>query len=228
MTRFPPSINTARHARAPDPLTGHLEQMTEREKKRGVRIAAVEAALIRLPLRPAGDEEVHKMLSLFEQTYYAVQRTIKVGRATTPTMEDELSVLAKGLKKVADHVESLHPDTLRTWAAGTNVAANGIALLLIIRTAEEWAELSADTLQKAKRVGGPGRTVDRMAMSMRETAEFVYERLTNRKANIAYDAYAGAERETPFVAFLESIYEAYGVKASAKSHARKRKPMARK
>ena len=56
---------------------------------------------------------------------------------------------------------------------------------------------------------------------MRGTAEFVYERLTNWKANIAYDAYAGQERETPFVTFLQSIYGAYGVKASAKSRARK-------
>ena len=102
------------------------------------------------------------MVGLFEQTYYCSTARSKTSAATTRTMEDELNVLAKGLKKVADHVESLHPDTLQTWAAGTD-AASTRALLLILRTAEAWAELSVDTLRRAKRVGGPGRTTDRMA-----------------------------------------------------------------
>jgi len=213
MTKFPPSLSRVRI----------VPKSTEK-----ARIAAVEAALTNLPLKLAAEAEVRKMPSLFEQTYYAVQREIGDSAATTRTMEEELNDLAKGLKKVADHVESLHPDTLRAWAAGTDVAANGGAFLVILKAAVEWVELIVDTLRQSKRVGGPGRTVDRMALSMRETAEFVYERLTNRKANIAYDAYAGQERETPFITFLASIYEAYGVKASAKSHGRRRKPMAKK
>ena len=88
--------------------------------------------------------------------------------------------------------------------------------------------MSVGTLKRAKRVGGPGRTQDLKAKWIRETAAFVYERLTRRKANVAYDAYAQQELETQFVAFLELIYEVYGIKASAKSRARKRKRMAKK
>jgi hypothetical protein len=50
----------------------------------------------------------------------------------------------------------------------------------------------------------------------------VYEGLTTRKANIAYDACASRQSETPFQGFLDRIFEIYGVKASAKSRARKR------
>ena len=70
--------------------------------------------------------------------------------------------------------------------------------------------------------------MDFKAAWIRATAAMVYERLTNHKANTAFDAYAGQELETPFVPFLGSIYGAYGITASAKSWARKRKPMAKK
>ena len=82
--------------------------------------------------------------------------------------------------------------------------------------------MSVANLKRAKRIGGRGRTPDRKAEQMRQTAEFVYERLTNRKANIAYDAYAGRECKTGFSVFLQRIFEIYGLKASAKSRARKR------
>jgi hypothetical protein len=162
------------------------------------------------------------MSSLFEQTHYAASQQIEDRAATTRTMGDELNALAKGLNKVADHVASMHPDTLRAWAGGADAATNGASLLLILRTAEDWARLSVTTLKQAKRVGGRGRTEDLQAKWMRETAAFVYKRLTDRKDNIAYDAYAGQERETEFSAFLQRIFKIYGLKASAKSRARKR------
>ena len=57
---------------------------------------------------------------------------------------------------------------------------------------------------------------------MKETATFVYEQLTTRKANVAYDPYAARQSETPFQSFLDQLFEIYGIKASAKSRARKR------
>jgi hypothetical protein len=63
---------------------------------------------------------------------------------------------------------------------------------------------------------------------MRGTAEFVYEGLTTRKANIAYDACAARQIDTPFQSFLSEIFKIYGVKASAESRARKRRSMAKK
>ena len=162
------------------------------------------------------------MSGLFEQTHYAAESQEGDSPAKTRRMEDDLAALAKGLTKVANHIEDMHPDAIRVWAAGTDVAENAAVLLLILREAEDWAHLSVANLKRAKRIGGRGRTPDRKAEQMRQTAEFVYERLTNRKANIAYDAYAGRERQTGFSAFLKRIFEIYGLKASAKSRARKR------
>src|SRR5207344_1938509 len=105
------------------------------------------------------------------------------------------------LKKVADHFDSMHGDTVRIWAAGADAAINGVALTLLLRTAEEWAQASVDTLKRAKRIEERGRTKDFKAGWLKAAAAWVYERLTNRKANIAFDAYAGQERETPFVTF---------------------------
>jgi len=113
-------------------------------------------------------------------------------------------------------------------AAGANAAINGAALILILRTAEEWAQAGVDALKRAKRIEERGRTKDFKAAWLRAAAAWVYERLTNRKANTAFDAYAGQELETPFAPFLNRIYGAYGVDASAKSRARKRKPMTKK
>jgi len=85
---------------------------------------------------------------------------------------------------------------LELWAAGTDPALNAGALLLILRKAEDWAEIGIETLKRAKRIGGRGRTEDLLAKWMRGTAEFVYEGLTTRKANIAYDAYAARQAES--------------------------------
>ena len=226
MTEFPPSLSRVRTVPRSDRRAGHRERQVEREKKRKARLAAIEGAIRQLPLKPGAEADIRKMAGLFEQASYAAQNVDKA--ATTRRMEDELKALAKGLNKVVEHIDSLHPDTLRAWAAGADPAANGAALLLVVTEAEDWAQMSVDTLKRASRVGGRGRTENLTARSMRQTAAFVYERLTKRKANIAYDAYAGQERETPFVTFLEGIYEAYGVNVSAKSHARRRKPMAKK
>lgn len=226
MTKFPPSLSRIRTET--DRRVGHIERLTELETRRNERVAATKDAMKRLPLKPDAESEIPKMASLFEQTHYDITRRLEDKPATTRTMEEELEVLAKGLGKVADHVERMQPDTLRIWAAFSDVAANSTALLLILRTAEEWANSSVNTLKQAKRIGGPGRTEDQKAKQLRETAAFIYRHLTMLKDNIAYDPYAGKEFETEFVAFLNRIYKAYGVQASSKSRARKRRPMAKK
>ena len=228
MTNFPPSLSRVKALNSPNRLSGHREQMAERERKRKERIAAVEKAMKGLPLKPNAEAEIPKMSGLFEQTYYAAVNKIEGKAATTHKMADELRSLAKGLGKVANFVENLHRDTLELWAAGSDAALNAGALLLILREAEGWAETGIDTLKRAKRIGGRGRTEDLLAKWMRGSADFVYEGLTTRKANIAYDAYAARQIDTPFQSFLSQIFKIYDVKASPESRARKRRSMAKK
>ena len=108
-------------------------------------------------------------------------------------MEGELNALAKALRKVEGLFSGLHRDTLKVWTAGADPALNGAALLLLLMEAQGWTEDSIDTLKRGKRIGGPGRTEDIKARWIKETAAFIYERLTKRKANVAYDAYASRE-----------------------------------
>jgi len=222
MTNFPPSLSRVPPRKSTDGQMGRLEQQVEKEKKRRERLNAVETAMKSLPLKPGAEAEITKLSGLFEQAYYAAINKLEDKAATTHTMAGELATLAKGLGKVANLVENLHPNTLKLWAAGTDPALNGGSLLFILKEAEAWSEAGIDTLKRAKRIGKPGRTEDLVARWMKETAAFVYEGLTTRKANIAYDACASRQSETPFQGFLDRIFEIYGVKASAKSRARKR------
>jgi hypothetical protein len=227
---FPPSLSRVRDAGAPNEAEEEprLEVAVEREKKRKARLAAVEDSMRELPLRPGAENLIPSMIGVFEQAHYAAVNKIENKPATARTMESELKVLARDLKKVADHFDGMHGDTVRIWAAGADAAIKGAALTLLLRTAEEWAQASVATLKRAKRIEERGRTKDFKAEWLRAAAAWVYERLTNRKANTAFDAYAGQELETPFAPFLNRIYGAYGIAASAKSRARKRKPMAKK
>src|SRR5262249_16913754 len=146
----------------------------------------------------------------------------------TRVMEGELRALAKSLQKVSDQLAGLNPDTIRIWAADTDAEVNVSSLFLVVGAAKDWAESGLDTLKRAKRIGGSGRKTDLRAEWMKKTAAFVYEKLTTRKANIAYDAYSSSEIQTPFTAFLTRVFEIYDVHSSPKSRARKRKPMAKK
>ena len=67
-----------------------------------------------------------------------------------------------------------------------------------------------------------------MALSMRGTAEFVYERLTNLESKHRLRCVCGAGTRNPLRYLLAGVYGAYGFKASAKSRARRRKHMAKK
>jgi hypothetical protein len=233
---FPPSLSRLRDVGAPneteeerqrrDHMNARLERKEEQERK--VRRAAVEAAMRKLPLRPGAENLIPGMIGVFEQAHHAAVNKIENKPATARTIESELKVLTKNLKKVADHFDDMHGETVRIWAAGADAAINGAALILLLRTAEEWAQASVDTLKRAKRIEERGRTKDFKAEGLRAAAAWVYERLTTRKANTAFDAYAGQELGTPFVTFLEGIHGAYGITASARSRARKRKPIAKK
>ena len=116
---------------------------------------------------------------MFDQAHYAAVNKIENKPATARTMEFELSVLTKDLKKVADHLDGMHGDTMRIWAAGADAAINGVALTLLLRTAEEWAQASVDTLKRANRIEERGRTNDFKAGWLRAAAAWVYERPTN-------------------------------------------------
>jgi hypothetical protein len=233
---FPPSLNSARDAGDPneteaqrhrrDRGNADRERSAEQKKKAEARLLALDAAMNSLPLKVGVAFQVRRLAGLFEQTYHAIKLKLKGDTATTCRMELELKKFAKGLDKIVDHIGSMHPDTLFSWArAGETADAvyNVAALELILIEAGGWARLSLDALKSARRVGGAGRKADAEAAAMRETAAFVYERLTSRKANIAFDAYAGQEVETEFVIFLGRIYEVYGINASPKSRARKRR-----
>jgi hypothetical protein len=226
MTNFPPSLSRVKALDSTKRL--HREKMAEREEKCRARLADVEAAMKHLPLKNAAETEIPKMSGLFEQTYYAAVNKLEDKAASTNLMTAELVSLAKSLGKVANLVENLHSDTLKLWAAGSDPVLDGGTLLFILREAEARSEFGIDTLRRAKRIGGRGRTEDLLARSMKETAAFVYEQLAKRKANVAYDAYASRQTDTPFQSFLSEIFEIYGVKASAGSRARKRKRMTKK
>ena len=225
MTDFPPSLSRVQPKSA-DPRTGQQEKLIEHEKRRKERIVAVEDAMKALPLKVGGEGNIRKLSGLFEQTHYAAEN--RATPATTRLMEGELQALVKSLQKVSGLLMSLHRDTINLWSADTDAALNVSTLFLTVDAAKDWAELALGTLKRAKRIGGPGRKTDFDAEWMRQTAAFAYEQLTDRRAGRAYDAYSAREIETPFKTFLQRIFEIYGISSSAKSRARKRKPMTKK
>jgi hypothetical protein len=227
MIDFPPSLSRVRGPfKSTDRRTRQQEHLIEKDKKREERIAAVEDAMKALPLKVRGEGNIRKLSGSFEQTLYATEN--KATPATTKLMEGELRALAKSLQKVSELLTSLHANTIRIWAADTDAEVNVSSLFLTVDAAKDWAESGLGTLRRAKRIGGPGRQTDFKAEWMRQTAAFAYEQLTLRRAGTAYDAYSSREIETPFASFLQRIFEIYGIGSSAKSRARKRKPMAKK
>lgn len=224
--KYPPSLSRVHTVpKSTDQRPGHRERQVEREKEREARRVAIEGVMTLLPLKDGAEAGIRKMSGLFEQAYYAAERRIEDKPATSRVVEAEIKALAKCLKKAADHFQRLHPDTVRAWAAGADPALNGAALLLILMTAEDWAQSSVDII---KRVNRRGRTKDIKAEELRAIAAFAYENLTERKANIAYDDYSQRERKTEFVAFLERVFAIYAIQASPQSRARRRKPMTKK
>jgi len=181
MSNFPPSLSKVPPHKPTDRHMARYERQVEKDKKRRERLDAVEAAMKSLPLKTGAESEIPKMKGLFEQAFHAAAN--KPDAATTRMMEDELNALAKALKKSAELVNSLHPDTLKIWAAGADPAANGAALLLVLREGEGWTEDSIGTLKRGKRIGGPGRAEDLKAKWMKQTAAFIYEKVTIRKAH---------------------------------------------
>ena len=62
----------------------------ERERKRKTRLAAVEAAMRELPLRPRAENLIPSMIGVFEQAHYAAVNKIENKPATARTMESKL------------------------------------------------------------------------------------------------------------------------------------------
>jgi hypothetical protein len=148
--------------------------------------------------------------------------------ASAALVERQLSDLVRYCGKLGNHVRGMHRDAISAWASAggvtsqVDVTINFLTLFLIVDGSADWAERA---LAATKSLGHPakrGNPGDVMAAAMRETAAFVYTRLTGRRAGRWYDAYKNEERDTAFIEFLGRIYEAYGVRASARSRARQR------
>jgi hypothetical protein len=110
---FPPSLSKLRDAgaaneteeerQARDHRNARLRVTVEREKKHKAQLAALENAMRELPLRPGAENLIPSMIGVFEQAHYAAVNKIENKPATARTMESELKVLARDLKKLADH-----------------------------------------------------------------------------------------------------------------------------
>jgi hypothetical protein len=217
---LPPPLDMAITAPAPN----------ETEDQRQRRRSSVEEALSSLPLNDKAKSRVSGFVSLFDQTYYAVKRQKDDHPASAAQLKEQLSGMARKCDKLVIHLEGMPRDAVSAWAGAggvigpTNVAVTFTGLVSIVHSAADLAEqalMAAKTARAAKR-GNPG---DAMAASMRETAAFVYKELTGkRRAGRAYDTYKQKEKDTEFSKLLDRIYKAYGLKASARSRARQRRP----
>ena len=185
-----------------------------------------------LRLTEEAKSQVPGFVRVFEMTYYDVKREQDNKSASSTLMEKQLSDMVRKCHKLSDHLKDMHPDAVNAWAsAGGVVGSDGrfvdyVSLGLIVHTAAEWAELALMVAQAARHAAKKGNPRDAMAAAMKDAAEFVYKKLTGKKrAGRAYDAHHGQETDTEFIRFLRGIYAAYGIEASARSRARRRRVM---
>jgi predicted nucleic acid-binding protein len=185
-----------------------------------------------LRLLPLTDKEtdLSPFISAFEMTYYAVIRRKNDQPASASLVEKQLNDMVRKCDKLEIHVKGMHRDALLAWAkAGsvydsTHVAIDSAALVLILNATSERAEIAHAVLKALRRAAKKGSPPDAMAAAMRETAGFVYKKLTSRRAGRAYDSYKNKEIDTEFSKFLDRIYKAYDIPASARARARVRQP----
>jgi hypothetical protein len=212
--KLPPSLNRPWGAPASEKDARQLE---------------VEKAMHSLPLTDEAKLKVSSFVSAFETTYYHVKREQDDRPASAALVQRQLSDMARRCDKLEGHFRGMHRDAIRAWAAAggavgkKDALVDVVSLSLLLNTAAEWAK-RALTINKAVRHaakrGNPGNA---MAAAMRDTAEFVYTRLTGRRPGRTYDTYENKERDTEFTQFLRHIYKAYDVRASARSRVRRRR-----
>jgi hypothetical protein len=215
--KLPPSLNRPWGAATVD------------ESEKDARRRKVEEAMRALPLADPAKTQISQLLSLFEMTYYGVNARKDDLPASAALVERQLSDMVRNCNKLVTDLMAMHRDAISAWASAgsatsrTDVATNFLTLLLLVDTGADWAERALTTTKLERRAAKRGCPGDAMAANMRDSAAFVYTRLTGRRAGRAYDAYKEEERDTAFIKFLGRIYEAYGVKASARSRARQRR-----
>jgi hypothetical protein len=205
--------------------------VTEEDKKKRSRRHALETAMRALPLREGADCNIASFVSVFESTFYAVERQRKCKPATEHRVDKELKTLSRLSNNLARHIEGMHTDSIIACAsAGESVDNRNVNLVVAINwrivdmppVLVSVAELAIRSLEASRRAKRAGRHPDAMAKALRDTAAFAYERLTPRRAGRVYNAISDRERESEFSHFLEAVYAAYGVTASAMSRARRR------
>jgi hypothetical protein len=211
-------------------LPPSLSRVWDAEAAAEQRERKIEQALGSLPLTDDARSEVRKFVSLFEATYGAVNRQKDDHPASGTLVERELSDLIFKCDSLGNHLKGMHRDTTSAWARGSGISdtsdgvgvMNVMALFAELNKAAEWAERALVANKTAGRAAKRGNPGDAMAAAMRDTAAFVYTKLTGKRPGRAYDTYENEERDTEFIKLLRRIYEVYGVRASARSRARQR------
>ena len=219
--KLPPSLNRAWGAAATE------QSETDARKRK------IEEALRSLPLTDDARSQVSNFVSLFERTYEAVKRQKDDHPVSGAIVERELSDLVRKCDSLGNHLIGMHQDTISAWAGGGGITGSldgviNVAALFaaIVNSAAEWAERALATNKAVGRAAKRGNPGDAMAVALRDTAAFVYAKLTGKRPGRAYDTHKNEERDTEFIKLLRRIYEVYGVRASARSRTRQRqRPM---
>jgi hypothetical protein len=202
------------------------ETRTRRQKVE-TRWHKVKEALQLLPLTEK-KTDVSRFISAFEQTYYTVVRETDDKFSTASLLEKQLNDMVRKCDKLESHVNDMHRDALSAWAkAGSvhysmHVGIDSAALVLILNAASERAEIALAAIKAGKRAAKKGSSPDAMAAAMRDAAGEFFRKLTNKRDGRAYNSHTDKEEDTEFIKFLRHIYDAYGIRASARSRARVR------
>ena len=201
---------------------------TADESEKDARRRKVEEALRALLLADDAKKQVFQFLPLFETTYDGVNDDRPISAAQVRQLSD----MVRLYDKLATHLTSMDQDAIRLWGRAGGIrddvklAANFLKLRLVVQTGVSWAEVALAVAKANHRPAKRGKPVDAIAAALGETTAFVYTKLTGKRAGRRYDAYENKERDTEFIELLRRIYEAYGVKASARYRVRqRRRPM---
>ena len=207
MTRFPPSINKARDAGAPESNANALRgRDKEQDKKRSVRLAQIETAILGLPARPGREFPIppRDLARAFEDDYRSASKAAEAPTAKAVT--EDLMALAKEADKLAVRMSKMKKE-----AFAALVKANGnnkIALLDLTLRLPDLASV-AEFACFQRRASSGGRPGNRVATDLTRLAAFVYEGRTGKKPDL------GTKRGS-FHEFLGIVFKAYGVSANVR------------
>jgi hypothetical protein len=177
-----------------------LSEIPARRSLISARKRKVEEAMRALPLRDTATD-VSPYVHAFEQTYYDVTRQKDNQPASAALLEKQLSEMIRKCDKLESHLKDMDRDAIKAWASAgriygsMDVTINFGHLVLMLNTAAEWAERALATLKSVRRAAKRGNPGDAVADRMRETADWLFTKLTSKRAGRAYDTLKGKEKK---------------------------------